>query len=247
MEGKELVVLRNEATAALKSPLATKPAARDRKSLLPVFAVSALFSVAAMMWLHILADTKTSPIPSVQSVSIQAQTPPPDVEIARPFETMTAADEPTQRPQQVAVAEPKAAERTQPVAIPEPALLKFKAWAAQKNADVPTENAEPPNVAPATDAPAKASAAQDREREQEALADKRWEERHAQRLAAARRPVRSAPPLQAQQQAQKPQQQAQQQSPQKPQQPQRPQQLAPTASAAPPVVPQASNSWRGGG
>ena len=254
MEGKELVVLRNEAVATLKSPLATEPAARDRKSLLPVFAVSALFSVAAMMWLHILADTKTSPIPSVQSVSIQAQTPPPEVEIARPFETMTAVDEPTQRPQQVAVAEPEPAELTQPVAIPEPALSKFQAWAAQRNADAPTESAEPPRVEPATDAPAKASAAQDREREQEALADKRWEERHTRRLAAARKPARSAPAPQQAQQAQaqqKPQQPQQAQAQQKPQQPQQqsPQkpQSAPTASASAPVVPQPSNSQRGGG
>jgi hypothetical protein len=121
--------------------------------------VSALFSVAAMMWLHILADTKTNPIPSVQSVSIQAQTPPPEVETARPFETATAVDDPTQRPQQVAVAET--------------ALPKFRAWAARKNADAPTQNAQPPKVAPASDAKPKASAAQDREREQEALADKR--------------------------------------------------------------------------
>ena len=41
MEGKELVVLRNEATATLKSPLETEPAGGDRKSLLPVFAISA--------------------------------------------------------------------------------------------------------------------------------------------------------------------------------------------------------------
>jgi hypothetical protein len=214
MEGKELVVLRNEAMATLKSPLATEPAARDRKSLLPVFAVSALFSVAAMMWLHILTDTKTKQVASVQSVSIQAQTPPPDVEITRPFETMTVVDELTQRPQQVAAAEP------------EPALPKFQAWAAQKNADVPTETTQPPKVAPATDAQPKASAAQERE----ALADKRWEERHARRLAAARRTVRGAP-----------------QGQQPPQQRQKPQQSAPTASAAVPVVPQPSDSQRGGG
>ena len=223
MEGKELVVLRNEAMATLKSPLATEPAARDRKSLLPVFAVSALFSVAAMMWLHILTDTKTKQVASVQLVSIQAQTPPPDVEITRPFETMTVVDEPIQRPQQVAAAEP------------EPALPKFQAWAAQKNADVPTENAQPPKVTPATDAQPKASAAQEREREreQEALADKRWEERHARSLAAARRTVRGAP------QGQQP--------PQQRQKPQQPQQSAPTASAAVPVVPQPSDSQRGGG
>lgn len=227
MEGKELVVLRNEATAALRSPLAIEPAARDRKSLLPVFAVSALFSVAAMMWLHILTDTKTKQVASVQSVSIQAQTPPPDVEITRPFETMTVVDELTQRPQQVAAAEP------------EPALPKFQAWAAQKNADVPTETTQPPKVTPATDAQPKASAAQERERErerereQEALADKRWEERHARRLAAARRTVRGAP------QGQQP--------PQQRQKPQQPQQSAPTASAAVPVVPQPSDSQRGGG
>jgi hypothetical protein len=228
MEGKELVVLRNEATAAFESPPVAQPAAAsDRRSLLSVFAMSALFSVAAMMWLHILADTKTSSIPSVQSASIQAQTPRAEVEIAQPIDTMTAVDDSTERTQEAA-------------AEPEPALPKFQAWAAQKNADAPTENAQPPKVAPASDAQVKASAAQEREREQEALADKRWEERHARRLAAARKPVRGAPqPLQAQQQ-----------KPQQPQQAQKPQQLqkpAPTASATPQVVPEASDSWRGGG
>jgi hypothetical protein len=228
MEGKELVVLRNEAIATLKSPLATEPAAvGDRKSLLPVFATSALFSVAAMMWLHILADTKTSPSPSVQSVLIQAQTPPPEAEDARRFETMAAVDD-VERAQQVAVA----------TAGSEPALPKFQAWAAQKNVDVPTETTHPPKIAPEGDAAqAKASAAQDREREQEALADKRWEERHARHLAD-RKSVRRTPQP-PQQQAQKPQQHTQQV--------QKPQQPAPTATAAPVVAPQASDSWRGGG
>jgi hypothetical protein len=253
-----LVVLRQRAEAAPKplpspqptavQPGAGRPAATaDRRSLLPVFALSALFSVAAVMWLHILADARTSPAPTVQSESIQAQTAPPEVEIARPFETVTAAEDPAE-PTQAAAAEPEAAERTRQIAIPEPALSKFRAWAAQRSADVPTENAEPPRAAPATDAQAKASAAEERAREQEALADKRWEERHARRLAAARKPVRSAPQPQQAQQAQAQQkprqpQQAQAQQ-QKPQQAQKP---APTASVAPPVVPEESDSMRGGG
>ena len=193
------------------TPPAAQPAARSSKRLLGVFAMSALFSVAVLMWLHIISDIKTNPIPSVQSVSIQAQTPPPDVEIARSFEIMAAAD-PTERTQEA-------------VAEPEPLLPKFLAWAANNNAHVPMENAEPLKVAPAKDAEVNAPAAQDREREQEALADKRWEERHARRSAAARKPVHRTP---------------------QPQQPRKPQQAAPTASAAPPVVPQTSDSWRGG-
>jgi hypothetical protein len=239
MDSEDLIVLRSEAAFA---PPAAQPAAGSSKRLLGVLAMSALFSVAVLMWLHIIADIKTNPIlsvqktspipsvqkinpiPTVQSVSIQAQTPPPGVKIARSFEIMAAAD-PTERTQE-APAEPE---------FLRPKLL---AWAASNNAYVPTEIAEPPKVAPAKDAEAKTSAAQDREREQEALADKRWEERHARRLAAARKPVqRAQPQLQpAQQQAQKPQQM--QQQPQKP---------APTASATPLLVPQASDSWRGGG
>jgi hypothetical protein len=231
MDSEDLIVLRSEAAFA---PPAARPAAGSSKRLLGVLAMSALFSVAVLMWLHIIADIKTNPIlsvqkinpiPTVQSVSIQAQTPPPGVKIARSFEIMAAAD-PTERTQE---------------APAEPELLRPKllAWAASNNAYVPTEIAEPPKVAPAKDAEAKTSAAQVREREQEALADKRWEERHARRLAAARKPVqRAQPQLQPaqQQQAQKPQQM--QQQPQKP---------APTASATPLLVPQASDSWRGGG
>ena len=244
MEGKDLVVLRRKALSALDTPPAAEPPAQPlvqppvegSRNLLAVFATSAVLSVAVMMWLHILADTKTNSISSVQSVSIQAQTPPSDVETARSFEIMAAAD-PTERTQEA----PAAAERTQEVAAAElePAVLqKFQVWASQRAAVVPTENAQPLNIEPAKGAEAKASAAQDREREQEALADKRWEERHARRLAA-RKTVRvaSQPP-----QPQPPQQQQQAQK-----QPQQAQKLAPTASATPPVAPQASDSQRGGG
>jgi hypothetical protein len=227
MEGKDLVVVRNEAIAALNAPPAARPEAGSGKHLLAVLATWAVLSAGVVMWLHIITGIRTSPIPSVQLVSIEAQTPPPSVEIARSFEIVAPPTEQTQE---------AAAEETQRVATaePEPALPKFQAWAAQRAADAPTENAQPLEVAPAKDAEAKASAALDREREQEALADKRWKERHARRLVATRKNLRTA------------QQPAQPQKPQQ-QQAQKPQQFAPTASAAAPVVPHPSDSQRGGG
>jgi hypothetical protein len=95
MEGKDLIVIREEAISALNTPPAAQPAVEGSRNLLAVFATSAVLSVAVMMWLHILADTKTKLIPTVQSESIQAQIPP-EVETARSFETMAAA-EPTER------------------------------------------------------------------------------------------------------------------------------------------------------
>src|SRR5262245_41140831 len=124
MEGKDLIVVRNEAVAALRNEAITalntspavQPEAGGSKSLLAVFAMSAVLSVTVLMWLHIISN----PIPSVQSVSIQAQTPPPDVETARSFEVMATAD-PTERAQEAA-----AAERTQEAAATElePAVLQ---------------------------------------------------------------------------------------------------------------------------
>ena len=99
----------------------------------------------------------------------------------RSFEIMAAAN-PTERTEEAAAVPPE----------PEALLPKFLSWAADKDMSVPMENAQPLKVPPAKEAQAKASS-KDREREQEARADRRWEERHARRLAAARKNVRRAP------------------------------------------------------
>ena len=219
MQGKELVALRNEALDVFANPpVSRQPVARGWQHRLAVVATAVPLSGAVVIWLNIAGFFRDAPTetPVVQSVSTVAQTPPPDVEFARTFEIVAAADtaERTEEAAAVTSVQPE----------PEAILPKFLAWASDKDMSVPMENAQPLKVTPAKDAQAKASS-QDREREQEALADRRWEERHARRSAAARkRVVRRAP-------------QPQQQKLQQP---------APAASNTPPAVPQASDSWRGG-
>jgi hypothetical protein len=209
MQGKELVALRKEALdifAAL--PADRQPIARGWQRRLAIVATAVTLSGALIIWLNVAGVFKTTPTEEaavVQSVSIEAQTPPPDVEIARSFEIVAAAN-PTERTEEAPAAVPPE---------PEALLPKFLAWAADKDMSVPMENAQPLKVTPAKDAQAKASS-QDREREQEARADRKWEERHARRLAAARKNVRRAP------------------------------QPAPNASNTPPIVPREADSWRGG-
>jgi hypothetical protein len=208
MQGKELVALRNEALDVFANPaVGEQPVVRGWKHRLAIAATAVTLSAALIIWLNVAAVLNTGPTedaPTVQSVSTEAQIPPPDVEIARSFEIVAAAD-PAERSDDAAAVQPK----------PEATLSKFLSWAADKDTSVPLESAQPVKVAPSKDAQAKASF-RDREREQEALADRRWEERHARRLAAARKNVR------------------------------RPPQPAPTASNTPPTVPRESESWRGG-
>jgi hypothetical protein len=185
MQGRDLIALRNEALVAFAAqPTEKQPAARSWQHRLAIVATAVTLSGALVVWLNIAGVFKASPTeeaPSVQSVSTEVQTPPPDVDIARSFEIVAAAD-PTERTEEAAAVPPE----------PEALLPKFLSWAADKDMSVPMENAQPLKVPPAKEAQAKASS-KDREREQEARADRRWEERHARRSAAARKNVRRAP------------------------------------------------------
>ena len=183
MQGRDLVALRNEALVAFAAQ-PEQPVVRGWRRPLRVVATAAILSAALVVWLDIvgvLKTTSTEEAPSVQSVATEAQTPPPDVDIARSFEIMAAAD-PTERTEEAAAVPPEPADL----------LPKFLSWAADKDMSVPMENAQPLKVPRAKETQAKASS-QDREREQEARADRRWEERHARRSAAARKNVRRAP------------------------------------------------------
>jgi hypothetical protein len=210
MQGKELIALRNEALVLFAAQPATPRPSAARRWQRPLVILGAAVALSmALVWLNIGAVLNTAPVeeaPSVQSVSTEAQTPPPDVDIARTFEIVAASD-PAERAQDAAAA-------VQPE--PEAMLPKFLAWAADSDTSVPMEMAQPPKATPAKDAQAKVSS-QDREREQEARADRKWEERHARRSAAAHKNVRRATP-----------------------------QPAPNASNTPPIVPRETDSWRGG-
>jgi hypothetical protein len=218
MEGTELIALRTRALLVFDvlPPPPPPPVRTSWKRLVVMLAASLVISTAAVVWLDKLADTKTAAVeeaPPVQSASIEDRAPPPDVDVAGSFETIAAADA-SERSKEPAV--------VQPAPEPEAMLPRFLSWAAANDMSVPMENATAPKARPSKDAQAKMSA-RDLELEREAAADKKWEERHARRSAAARKTVHRAT-----------------------QRAQKPQQPAPTASTAPPGVPQVLDFWRGG-
>ena len=206
MHAKELIAPRNEALAASAAPADGQPTARGWQHRLAVVATAVPLSGALVVWLSVAGVLNTTPTENAQTVgsaSTKARLPPPDVDIARSFEIVAAADR-TERTDEAAAVHPE----------PKAVLPTLLSWAAD-NDTLPMEGAQPVKAAPSKDSQAKASS-QDREREQEARADRRWEERHARRLAAARKNVHRAPPP------------------------------APTESNALPIVPRESESWRGG-
>ena len=110
MQGRDLIALRNEALVAFAAqPTEKQPAARSWQHHLAIVATAVTLSGALVVWLNIVGVLKTTPAkeaPSVQSVSTEAQTPPPDVEIARSFEIMAAAN-PTERTEEAAAVPPE--------------------------------------------------------------------------------------------------------------------------------------------